>query len=88
MILRIYTFNLETEALLSVNGRNSQAAYAQSKLAKMKVKSQNNPLKPTVTRVTPFAEKANPAPRYGGLIPPFCCQEQGLGIVVRHVNFG
>jgi hypothetical protein len=22
------------------------------------------------TRVTPFAEKANPAPRYGGLVPP------------------
>jgi len=31
----------------------------------------NNPLKPTATRVTPFAEKAKPAPRYGGLVPPF-----------------
>jgi len=26
--------------------------------------------KPTVTRVTPFAAKANPAPRYGSLVPP------------------
>jgi hypothetical protein len=32
----------------------------------------NKSLKPTVTRVTPFAEKANPAPRNGGLVPPFC----------------
>jgi len=24
-----------------------------------------------VTHVTPFAEMANPAPRYGGLVPPF-----------------
>jgi hypothetical protein len=31
----------------------------------------NKSLKPTVTRVTPFAEMANPAPRYGGLVPPF-----------------
>jgi hypothetical protein len=31
----------------------------------------NKSLKPTVTRVTPFAEKAKPAPRYGGLVPPF-----------------
>ena len=30
----------------------------------------NNSLKPTVTRVTPFAHKAKPAPRYGGLVPP------------------
>jgi hypothetical protein len=30
----------------------------------------NKSLKPTVTRVTPFAEMANPAPRYGGLVPP------------------
>jgi hypothetical protein len=30
----------------------------------------NKSLKPTVTHVTPFAEKANPAPRYGGLVPP------------------
>ena len=30
----------------------------------------NNSLKPTVTRVTPFAEKAKPAPRYGSLVPP------------------
>jgi hypothetical protein len=30
----------------------------------------NNPLKPTVVRVTPFAEKAKPTPRYGGLVPP------------------
>jgi hypothetical protein len=29
----------------------------------------NNLLKPTITHVTPFAEKANPAPRYGGLVP-------------------
>jgi hypothetical protein len=26
----------------------------------------NKSLKPTVTRVTPFAERAKPAPRYGG----------------------
>jgi hypothetical protein len=32
----------------------------------------NKTLKPTVTRVTPFAKKAKPAPRYGGLIPPLC----------------
>ena len=25
-----------------------------------------------LTRVTPFAENAKPAPRYGGLVPPFC----------------
>jgi len=31
----------------------------------------NKSLKPTVTRVTPFAGMANPAPRYGGLVPPF-----------------
>jgi hypothetical protein len=40
----------------------------------------NNPLKSTITRVTLFAkkqtrinqcaEKAKPAPRYGGLVPP------------------
>jgi len=29
-----------------------------------------------VTHVTPFAKKAKPAPRYGGLIPPFCCVSQ------------
>jgi hypothetical protein len=29
----------------------------------------NNPLKPTVTRVTSFAEIAKPAPHYGGLVP-------------------
>ena len=32
--------------------------------------SPNKSLKPTVTRVTPFAAKANPAPPYGGLVPP------------------
>ena len=31
----------------------------------------NKSLKQTVTRVTPFAAKAKPAPRYGGLVPPF-----------------
>jgi len=31
----------------------------------------NKPLKPTVTHVTPFAEIAKVAPRYGGLVPPF-----------------
>ena len=31
----------------------------------------NKSLKPTVTHVTPFAEKAKPAPRYGSLVPPF-----------------
>ena len=35
----------------------------------------NNPLKPTATRVTLFAAKANSAPRYGGLVPPFYCIE-------------
>lgn len=30
----------------------------------------NKSHKPTVTRVTPFAEQAKPAPRYGGLVPP------------------
>jgi hypothetical protein len=24
-----------------------------------------------LNRVTPFADKANPVPRYGGLVPPF-----------------
>jgi hypothetical protein len=32
---------------------------------------QNKSLKPTVSRVTPFAEQTKPAPRYGGLVPPF-----------------
>ena len=31
----------------------------------------NKSLKPTVTRVKPFAEKVKPAPPYGGLVPPF-----------------
>jgi len=31
----------------------------------------NKSLKPTATRVTPFAEKSKPAPHYGGLVPPF-----------------
>ena len=31
----------------------------------------NKSLKPTATPVTPFAGKANPAPRYGCLVPPF-----------------
>jgi tetratricopeptide (TPR) repeat protein len=31
----------------------------------------NKSLKPTVTHVTLFAEEANPAPRYCGLVPPF-----------------
>ncbi len=31
----------------------------------------NNSLKPTETCVTHFAEMAKPAPRYGGLVPPF-----------------
>ncbi len=31
----------------------------------------NKSLKPTVTRVTPFADEAIIAPRYGGLVPPF-----------------
>ena len=31
----------------------------------------NKSLKPTVTRVMSFAKKAKPAPRYGGLVPPF-----------------
>ena len=30
----------------------------------------NKSLKPTVTRDTPFAAEAKPAPRYGGLVPP------------------
>ena len=44
----------------------------------MKVKSQNKSLKPTVTRVTPFAKKANPAPRYGGLVPPLNCLKKRI----------
>jgi len=32
---------------------------------------QNKSLKPTATRVTPFAIKAKSAPRYGGLVLPF-----------------
>jgi len=36
----------------------------------MKMIRPNKSLKPTVTHVTPFAKKANPAPRYGGLVPP------------------
>ena len=37
----------------------------------MKVWSQNKSLKPTLKPVTPFAEMAKSAPRYGGLVPPF-----------------
>ena len=36
-----------------------------------KIMESNKPLKLTVTRVTLFAAKAKPAPRYGGLVPPF-----------------
>ena len=35
-------------------------------------------LKPAVKRVTPFAEKAKPAPYYCSLIPPFCNQTTSL----------
>jgi hypothetical protein len=41
-----------------------------------KMQAYNKSLKPTVTRVTPFAEMANPAPNYSGLIPPFCLLTQ------------
>jgi hypothetical protein len=34
------------------------------------VYGENKSLKPTVTRVTPIAETAKYAPRYGGLVPP------------------
>jgi hypothetical protein len=30
----------------------------------------NKSLKQTITHVTPFATEANPAPRYGDLVPP------------------
>ena len=33
-------------------------------------------LKPTATPVTAFAEKAKSAPRYGGLVPPFCDEKK------------
>gem|GEM_PF-4096777 len=36
----------------------------------------NKSLKPTATRVTLFAEKAKPAPRYGGLVPPLNGREK------------
>ena len=38
----------------------------------------NKSLKPTLTHVTPFAERANSAPRYGGLVPPLNGQEKIL----------
>ena len=41
-------------------------------IGKLNYRTQNKSLKPTVTHVTPFAKKAKPAPRYGGLVPPFC----------------
>jgi len=44
--------------------------------AEMKRLLQNKSLKPTVTRVTPFAEKAKPAPLYGGLVPPLGWQQR------------
>jgi len=34
----------------------------------------NKSLKPTVTRVMPFAELAKSLPRYGSLAPPFYSQ--------------
>gem|GEM_PF-5243758 len=34
----------------------------------------NKSIKLTITHVTPFAEKAKPVPRYGGLVQPFCDQ--------------
>jgi hypothetical protein len=34
-------------------------------------KGHNKSLKPTLTRVTHLTAKAKPAPRYGGLVPPF-----------------
>ena len=37
-------------------------------------KIHNKSLKPTVTRVTLFAAKAKPAPRYGSSVPPFYVQ--------------
>jgi hypothetical protein len=37
-------------------------------------------LKPTVTPVTPFAAQAKPAPRYGGLVPPFYDQQEEMEI--------
>jgi len=40
-------------------------------IGKLNDKSQSKSLKPTVTRVTPFADKAKPTPRYGSLVPPF-----------------
>jgi len=41
----------------------------------MIVRSQNKSLKPTETHVTHSAEKAKLAPRYGGLVQPFCEQQ-------------
>ena len=53
---------------------------------------QNKSLKPTVTRVTPFAANAKPAPRYGGSVPPFHgqCFESlpKFGTFVRKENYG
>ena len=49
------------------------------------MKTYNNSLKPTITRVTHFAQIAKLLPHYGGLIPPFCDQELGITIVEWHV---
>jgi len=45
----------------------------------------NKSLKPTVTHVTHFAEKAKPAPRYGSLVPPFYTQILLIEIATKHL---
>ena len=50
-----------------------------------RIYSDNNSLKPTVTRVTHFAEIAKFAPHYGGLVPPFCDLIKRKEIVKRWV---
>jgi hypothetical protein len=56
-----------------VSATNINLALFTGMLDRVKGLPWNKSLKPTVTRVTPFAEMANPAPRYGGLVPPFRC---------------
>ena len=50
------------------------------------MKTYNKSLKPTVTHVTPFAEKAKLAPRYGGLVPPLCWRNAGLYSTMIHIS--
>ena len=60
----------------------------------------NNSLKQSVTRVTFFAAKAKPAPRYGSIVPPLyrhhhvsmgdltACVPIAIGVALPHKKYG